>query len=182
MVPHAIVSALGISNVCTTTFSTSAKALALVSRAPLPAGLARLRLPLLVLAVARAAQPQALDRMRCLTLPSSGPSKAGRSTLVLYFPLRAACLCGPLKSNVRRRNCKALSLRLPVLRRSVHRWQFASAASSYTRWQTEPVHLLCGAPKVPVHATVFKQAVQALAAARSRVFSNLCTRFGEQQQ
>ena len=39
-------------------------------------------------------------RCRRLTLPSSGLARAGRATLVLHFPLRAACPREPLMSNV----------------------------------------------------------------------------------
>ena len=39
-----------------------------------------------------------------LTLRSSGPTRAGRATLFLHCPLRAASPCGPLSSNVRRAN------------------------------------------------------------------------------
>ena len=45
---------------------------------------------------------------RRLTLHSSGPTRAGRATLVVHFPLRAACPCGPLNSNVRRRQALEL--------------------------------------------------------------------------
>ena len=40
-------------------------------------------------------------RARGLTLPSSGLAPAGRATLVLHFPFRAAYRCEPLMSNVR---------------------------------------------------------------------------------
>ena len=40
-------------------------------------------------------------RARGLTLPSRGLARAGRATLVRYFPLRAACPCEPLMSHVR---------------------------------------------------------------------------------
>ena len=56
----------------------------------------------LALVSSRAQAAPSCNSTSALTLPSSGPAKAGRATLFRYSPLRAACLCGPLMSNVGR--------------------------------------------------------------------------------